>query len=177
MIEVTKNGNGFVGYEYKSITVKQAMESVCADSYSSFGWELEDTATPLAGAPMISMRFKRDRKIRNKAELTRLQRQFDAMANEIVSLENSKVIGASTIAYIIGVLGTAFMAGSVFAYLGDMIVLSIILAIPAFIGWIIPYFCYIRICKKKSNDIDPIIEQKYDALYEVCEKASSLLDK
>ncbi|MEM5768433.1 MAG: hypothetical protein AAGU32_09120 [Bacillota bacterium] len=177
MIEVTKNGDGFIGYEYKSITIKQAMESVYADSYSSFGWELEDTAAPLAGVAAVTMKFKRDRKIRNKAELTRLQRQFDAIANEIVSLENSKVVGASTVAYIIGVLGTAFMAGSVFAYLGGMIPLCIILAIPAFIGWIIPYFCFVRICKKKSAELDPLIDQKYDALYEVCEKASSLLEK
>lgn len=177
MNEVTKNGDGFVGYEYKSITVKQSMESIYADSYSSFGWELEDTASPLAGVATITMKFKRDRKIRNKAELTRLQRQFDAIASEIVSLENSKVVGASTVAYILGVLGTAFMAGSVFAYLGGMIPLSIILAIPAFSGWIIPYFCYVRICKRKSAEIDPLIDQKYDALYEVCEKASSLLAK
>lgn len=95
---------------------------------------------PLAGVSTVTMKFKRNRKIRNKSELTRLQRQFDAIANEIVSLENSKVVGASTVAYIIGVLGTAFMAGSVFAYLGARIPLCIILAIPAFIGWIIPYF-------------------------------------
>lgn len=177
MNEVTRSGDGFVGYEYKSITVKQAMESIYADSYSSFGWEMESTSTPLAGVPTVTMKFKRDRKIRNKAELTRLQRQFDAMVNEIVSLENSKVVGASTAAYIIGVLGTAFMAGSVFAYLADMILLSIILAVPAFIGWIIPYFCFVRISKKKSAEVDPLIDQKYDALYDVCEKANGLLTK
>lgn len=176
MIEVTKNRDGFIGYEYKSITVKQSMESVYADSYSSFGWELEDTSTPLAGVSTITMKFKRNRKIHNKAELTRLQRQFDAIANEIVSLENSKVVGASTVAYIIGVLGTAFMAGSVFAYLGGMIAMCIILAIPAFIGWIVPYFCFVRIAKNKSEKVDPLIDQKYDALYEVCEKANSLLN-
>ena len=69
------------------------------------------------------MKFKRDRKVRNKAELTRLQRQFDSCVSEIESLERSKYLRASVFAYIIGVVGTAFMAGSVFAYLADMLVL------------------------------------------------------
>ncbi len=177
MNEITKNGDGFVGYEYKSVTVRREMEPVYADSYPSFGWELENTAVPLAGVSMVAMKFKRDRKIRNKAELTRLQRQFEALTNEIASLESSKVIGASTAAYIIGVVGTAFMAGSVFAYLGGMIPLCIILAIPAFVGWILPYFCFISISKKKSGKVEPLIDHKYDELYAVCEKATALLTK
>ncbi len=182
MNEITKNGNGFIGYEYKNVTVKQEMESLYTDSYPNFGWELENTSVPsLGGTPLglfqVTMKFKRDRKIRNKAELTRLQRQFDALANEILSLEQSKGIGASTAAYIIGIIGTAFMAGSVFAYLGGMLPLCIILAIPAFVGWVIPYFCFIKIRKNKTNTIGPIIDQKYDEIYVVCEKANDLLAK
>lgn len=177
MNEFTKSGDGFIGYEYKDVTVKQELESIYADSYPNFGWELEKTTNPFAGVSAVTMKFKRDRKIRNKAELTRLQRQFEAFVNEIVSLEKSKVIGASTAAYIIGVLGTAFMAGSVFAFLGNMIPLCIIFAVPGFVGWIIPYICFVSICKRKSAKVEPLIDQKYDAIYEVCEKANSLLSK
>lgn len=174
MSEITRNESNFVGYEYKDLTVKRKMESVYVDGYNNFGWALEGISTSIQNVGSITMKFKRDRKIRNKAELTRLQRQFDAAVTEIETLENSKVIAASVVAYVIGVIGTAFMAGSVFAYLDNMLPLSIILAIPGFVGWIIPYLLYCSISKKKTNTVAPMIDQKYDEIYEVCEKANAL---
>ena len=112
---------------------------------------------------------------RNKAELTRLQRQFDSCVNEIETLERSKVIGASTAAYGIGIAGCAFLAGSVFTYLGGALVPCIVLAIPGFLGWIVPYFCFNKIRKSKTEKVSPLIDQKYDEVYEVCEKANGLL--
>ena len=57
------------------------------------------------------MKFKRDRKILNKAELTHLRRQFDACVGEIVALEKSKRENATIMSIIIELIGTAFMAG------------------------------------------------------------------
>ncbi|WP_375105144.1 hypothetical protein ACDZ28_15705 [Paenibacillus sp. RS8] len=177
MSEITRNENNFIGYEYKDITIKRSLESIYADGYCNFGWALEGTSNSVHNINSVTMKFKRDRKIRNKVELTRLQRQFDAYASEIYALEQSKVIRASVVAYIIGVIGTAFMAGSVFAYMADMLPLSITLAIPAFTGWIIPYLVYCNISKKKTNKVAPLIDQKYDNIYDVCEKANALLAK
>lgn len=42
----------------------------------------------------VTLKFKRNRKICNKAELTRLQRNFDACIAEIQSLKTSKRIMA-----------------------------------------------------------------------------------
>lgn len=175
MSEISKNKNNFIGYEYKDVTVKRNMESIYVDGYTNFGWVLEGTSIPLQNVGSIVLKLKRDRKIRNKAELTRLQRQFESCASEIERLEFSKTVGASAAAYIIGVIGTALMAGSVFAYLAGMIPLMIILAVPAFVGWIIPYFCFLNISKKKTEQVTPLIDQKYDEIYEVCEKANGLL--
>lgn len=175
MSENTQKGTGFVGYEYKEVTVSRELETIYADNYRNFGWELENTSIPLSSITSVCMKFKCDRKLRSKAEITRLQRQFDSLAKEIMSLEQSKTIGAATIAYVIGIVGTACMAGSVFAYLEDMLPLCIILAVPAFIGWVIPYFCFLRISRRRAEKLEPIIDQKYDEIYEVCEKASSML--
>lgn len=177
MSEITKNEKNFVGYEYKDITVNHDSESVYTDGYPHFGWTLEGTSTPFQKVGSVTMKFKRDRKIRNKAELTRLQRQFDACVTEIEKLERSKIIGASSVAYVIGIVGTAFMAGSVFAYLANMLPLTVILAIPGFTGWIIPYFCFSGIRKKKTDKVTPFIDKKYEEIYEVCEKANTLLAK
>lgn len=169
--------NNFIGYEYKDITVKRDMEALYVDSYPYFGWVLDGTSPAVKGLTHVTLKFKRDRKIKNKAELTRLQHQFESHAKEIERLEMSKVVGASIVAYVIGVIGTAFMAGSVFSYLANMLLLSIILAVPAFIGWIIPYFCYVRIRNKKTDKVAPMIDQQYDAIYEVCQKGNALLNK
>lgn len=167
----------FIGYEYHSINVKRSMLSLYSDGYKNFGWELEGTEEPSGNLPCdtITMKFKRDRKVCNKAELTRLQRNFDACVSEILSLEASKHVKASVIAYTVGIIGTAFMAGSVFSVTAGKIIPCIILAIPAFIGWILPYFLYTNLGKKKTAMVTPLINEKYDELYTVCEKAHALL--
>jgi hypothetical protein len=177
MSKITKNSAGFIAYEYKDLLVRRDVKSLYEDSYPSFGWALEENAdAPVLGISSVNLKFKRDRKIRNKAELTRLQRQFESNVKEIESLEHSKATGAQIAALIVGILGTAALAGSVFAYLSSMIPLMIILAIPGFIGWVLPYFCYTRILKKRIDTVTPLIEEQYDTIAEVCEKANALLN-
>lgn len=176
MSEYKQNEFGFVGYEHKSVTVNRDMVDLYTDCFPCFGWVLEKS-TPALTPTSVTMKFKRDRKIINKVELTRLQREFESHANDINKLEISKITGASTAAYTVGILGTAFMAGSVFAVTSDNILLCVILAIPAFIGWIIPYFCYRRISQKRSEKVAPLIDEQYDAVYATCEKANALLYK
>ncbi len=176
-MEEKKEKNNFIGFEYKDVTAVHGMEALWSDSMESFGWVLEGSAASLTpNFNTVNLKFKRDRKIRNKAELTRLQRQFEAAVKEIEKLENSKALEASAAAYGIGVIGTAFMAGSVFSYLGGFIPLCIILAIPGFLGWILPYFLYNKLKSKKTASITPLIDNQYEVIYETCEKASGLLD-
>ncbi|MGN1015192.1 MAG: hypothetical protein ACI4PM_07545 [Butyricicoccus sp.] len=171
------NETNFVGYEYQSVNVKRSMVSVYADGYENFGWEYEGMEEEPGKLTMdtVTMRFKRNRKIPNKAELTRLQRNFNVCIKEILSLEASKRTKASVIAYTVGIVGTAFMAGSVFSVTAGKIIPCIILAIPAFIGWILPYFVFRNVEKKRTEQVMPLIDQKYDELYAVCERAHALL--
>ena len=175
MSENTKSGVDFIGYEYKEVVVDRDKEGVYADGYPNFGWVQEKSPGSIFGFSTVNLKFKRDRKIRNKAELTRLQRQFESNVTEIEKLEQSKTTKAIIVAFIIGILGAAAMAGSVFAFLAGIIPLCIVLAVPAFIGWVVPYFIYIKLTNKRSEAIKPLIEQQYDSIYEVCEKAHNLL--
>jgi hypothetical protein len=168
--------NKFVGYEYRDITVNSKMLSMYADAYENFGWILEGTSIIMGKIGTVTLNLKRDRKVRNKAELRRLQNQFESHASEIESLEFSKTTKASAVAYVIGIIGTAFMAGSVFAVTSDMIVLTIILGLIGFIGWILPYLFYRKIKANKIAEVNPIIDTKYDEIYEICEKANKLLE-
>ena len=174
----------FVAYEYKEIITDESKESFLIDGYENFGWELdrnvyEDSRkhTNLHQQRKVILRLKRNRKIINKMELTRLQRNFEALVNEIEMLEKSRTSAAIIYALTLGILGTAFMAGSTFAVTAQPphIILCILLAIPGFIGWILPYFVYRREVRKQTKRIVPLIEEKYDEIYLICEKGNKLL--
>ena len=94
----------YVGYEYKEITADSSMVSLFLDGYENFGWEVNDSlsdsgmAGKKGGRQKTVIRLKRDRKILNKAELTRLQRNFEACVSEIQTLEQRKSSAATACA-------------------------------------------------------------------------------
>lgn len=180
---------GYVGYEYREISVPRKYASLCLDSYPCFGWEEDPNqgrpgrrrgpAIPAAPGPkeMETLCFRRARSISGKAELTRLQRNFDSCIAELRALERSKTTRAAAAALTAGVLGTAFMAGSTFAAVSTppVVWLTILLALPGFLGWILPYFLYRAMVRWKAAQIEPLMEQKYDEINEICERGSRLL--
>ena len=180
---------GYVGYEYREISVPRKYASLCLDSYPCFGWEEDPNqgrpgrrrgpAIPAAPGPkeMETLCFRRARSISGKAELTRLQRNFDSCIAELRALERTKTTRAAAAALTAGVLGTAFMAGSTFAAVSTppVVWLTILLAIPGFLGWILPYFLYRAMVRWKAAQIEPLMEQKYDEINEICERGSRLL--
>ena len=180
---------GYVGYEYREISVPRKYASLCLDSYPCFGWEEDPNqgrpgrrrgpAIPAAPDPkeMETLCFRRARSISGKAELTRLQRNFDSCIAELRALERSKTTRAAAAALTAGVLGTAFMAGSTFAAVSTppVVWLTILLAIPGFLGWILPYFLYRAMVRWKAAQIESPMEQKYDEINEICERGSRLL--
>lgn len=101
--------HGFVGFEYLEVSAKRSMESMYVDGYRNFGWKFEDASAQEAGSGAVRLKFKRDRRIPSKAELTRLQRQFEACVLEIEALERSKTTAAAIAAFTIGLAGTAFL--------------------------------------------------------------------
>lgn len=172
-----KKGNPFIAYEYKQISVPSEQASMYMDCYGTFGWEVDNNIITANGHYMTTIRMKRSMKIINKAELTRLQQHFEACVREIDELERAKTSLATVWALVIGVIGTAFMAGSVFAvtHQPPLYWLCVLLAVPAFIGWIVPFFAYRRIVELQTKKLQPMIEAKHDEIYEICEKGHSLL--
>lgn len=178
-----KKQKNFVGYEYKEVLTENSRFSFLLDGYENFGWELDENLpdnregrNPVSQQKRV-LRLKRDRKIINKVELTRLERNFEACVDEIEKLEKAKTSAATMYALVLGIIGTAFMAGSVFAVTAQppYYILCIILAIPGFLGWIFPYFLYKRIVEKRTEKMTPLIEAKYDEIYEIWEKGNKLL--
>lgn len=167
----------YIGYEYKEVTVRSEDASFYLDSYENFGWREDGHLAAAHGPHLTTLRLKRDRKIINKMELTRLQQHFEACVKEIELLEKEKNSMASVAALTVALIGTAFIAGSTFAVVHEppVIWLCILLAVPGFIGWILPYFIYNKIARKKVRELQPLIEAKREEIYEICEKGHSLL--
>lgn len=169
----------YVSYDYKEVTVRSDQVSFYLDCYENFGWHQEENKNfPAVHSPhMTTLHLKRDRKIINKMELTRLQRHFEACIDEIKALEKSQNTTATLVALSVALLGTAFMTGATFAavYNPPVIWLCVVLAIPGFAGWILPYFLYQWGVQKKAAQTKPLIEAKYEEIFEICEKGHSLL--
>ncbi len=169
--------NHFTAYEYKEVTVEHESASLYLDCYESFGWQQDEKFPPKEANGKVTFRLKRSHKLVNRTELTRLQRHFEANMQEIHALDASKSSAATIWALVIGLLGTAFMAGSVFAVTANPphIVLCILLAVPAFAGWIAPCFVYRKVKQQKARQVEPFLEEKMEEIYALCEKGHSLL--
>lgn len=184
MDEIEKGQKSFVGYEYKKVMVKSSVASSIIDGYKNFGWEIDENLLKNSNVGRFSNQskvvicLKRNRKTINKIELTRLQRNFEACVREIETLEKSKTSVAVGYVLILMIMGTAFMAGSTFAVTAQPphIIWCVLLAIPGFLGWISPYFLFKRIVRKQIEELTPLIEEKYDEIYEICERGNRLLN-
>lgn len=172
----------FTAYDYKEVEVERNMIPFLRDGYENFGWETEECERSDKIHPnqkhKVILQMRRNRKIMNKAELQRLQSHFEACIEDIKALEKSKESKATMLSLIVGILGTVFMAGSVFAVTAEspLVALCVVLAIPGFTGWILPYFIYKKIRTRQTEMMNPLIEKKYDEIYEICEKGNKLVN-
>ncbi|HJB07402.1 MAG TPA: hypothetical protein H9716_05985 [Candidatus Enterocloster faecavium] len=189
-VQNVNNDSRYIGFEYREVMVPKEFVSLYMDSYPCFGWEADPNRTMMPENGLTAangkganahdgqvLYFRRNRSISNKAELTRLQRNFDSCIKEIETLNRSKITEALTVSLFVGILGTAFMAGSVFAVTAEppMFWLMVLLAVPGLAGWIFPCFLYRMLARKKETELYPLIEQKYDEICTICEKGNNLI--
>lgn len=164
-------------YDYKKVTVEEDLCSQYMDGYASFGWKPDGNLPAEKSVGKVTLHFKRSRSILNKTELLRLEQHYEACMGEIATLEASKGSAAVAASLTCGLLGCAFMAGSVFAVTAEppIIWLTVLLAIPGFALWGLTYFGYKAAKGKRTAKVTPLIEAKYDEAVDVCEKAQQLL--
>lgn len=167
----------YVGYEYSSVAVKNHYLHLYEDGYQHFGWSYQGSEAILHKLGYTQMKFKRNRQLENKQALIKAQRVFDGVIQEIDRLEQAKVILPATVAYGIGLVGTAFISLSVFALtLWHLPLLMVVSAVLGAIAWIIPYFVYVRLKHQKVLKLTPQIDEQYDRLYQLTKDANLLIN-
>lgn len=167
----------FVVYEYKDITIENRYAHYYLDGYACFGWHCDDNVSSAQSTDMVTLHFRRDRRMLNRTELTRLQRQFEADITVLHKLEASKSACAVGTSLLTGILGAAFTAGAVFAALSTPPVrwLCVVLGIAGAAGLVLPLFLYRWVWKKRAGVVDPLIEAKYQEIFMLFEKGDQLL--
>ena len=176
----------YTGFDYMELVAEGSELSFLLDCYASFGWEMDDYSVSyrdyghrsgaVPGRTKETLQLKRDRKILNKTELVRLQRNFEACLQEVHRLELRKTSKATALALIIGFLGGVCTLGAVLAITSTPphMVWGILLAVPAFIGIALPYPIYRRVASDERAQVEPLIAQKYDEIHAICQRADKL---
>ena len=169
--------NTYIGYEYKEISVAAKDVALFLDGYENFGWIPQAPRPAAPGRGTVTLHLKRNRKIINKMELTRLQRNFESCMEEIRQMERSPRQVATAWALGMALAGTVFMAGSVFAVTGEppRYLAMILLAVPGFAGWLLALPVYRRAFRRQRRKLQPFLDAKYEEIYQLCEKGHSLL--
>lgn len=142
------NNNRLVMNEYLEVSVKSDLVQLCSDCYHALGWTIINSSS---GLDVVKLKLQRDRKIKNRVALCDLQRKCEDAFINIEKLERSKNIKAMALSLGAGIAGTVFLAVATFAYLAAMIPLCIVLTIPGFIGWGLPYFLYKKSSRKAPS--------------------------
>ena len=170
--------DGFVAYDYQEVDVEGRYLSYYLDGYGHFGWQVEQKGQDAGLRGRVSLRLKRDRHILNKMELTRLTRQFEAILREVAALERSRTAQAEVMGISVGVLGTALVAGSTFAVTASppAIWLCALLGAPGLALWGAAYPLYRRKLRRRAGEVAPLVEEKLEEMYAVCEKGHRLLN-
>ena len=138
----------YIGYEYKQVTVPRAALSQYLDGYESFGWQQDDHRPPSAGGRRVTLYLKRDRKIANKMELTRLQRHFEACMAQIDGLQRAPAQTAA---------------------------LWALVAVPGFVGWAAPCRLYPWMLRRQQVRVSPLLEAQWEEVDRLCAKGQGLL--
>ncbi|MDE7083515.1 MAG: hypothetical protein K2O89_07435 [Clostridia bacterium] len=173
------NEKDFIAYEYQTKTVKAKDQTRVMDMSEAFGWEVTGTTPTIAEGVTISL--KRDRKIRHKQELVKLERQAEETYAAICKLKSAKTLAASVFAYIFGCIAALVFGGGMCmtmliennpaAFAG-----GIILGIVGIVLCSVNYLIYKKIEEKKTVQVLPMIDDNEEKLANVLAKGNDLLN-
>jgi hypothetical protein len=168
----------FITYEYRTKTVKAKDRTRVMDMSEAFGWEVTGTTPTIEG---VTVSLKRDRKIKHKQELMKLERQADETFSAINKLNSAKTLTASVFAYIFGCIAALILGGvmcmtmltenNVPAFVG-----GIVLGIAGIVLCSVNYLIYKKIEEKKTVQVIPLIDDNEEKLANILAKGNDLLN-
>ena len=172
---MTDTTTSFTPYEYLTLQVSPDLEPLYKDTFPNFGWLVEKEGAGRPGTTTMTMQLKRDRRIPNRQVVNELQHKVENALTRIVDLERSRTTTAIAVALALGILGSAFLAGSLFALTAGLMVLSVPLGALGLLGWLAGWWAHGRVKARKTAQTAPLIDQQYEVIFQASEQASRLL--
>lgn len=180
MINTSKGtASPFIAYEYREITVFKKDAERYADGFENFGWQCDDVKEDPQANAIVTLHMKRDRKLINHMELTRLQSQFECCMAETVKLEGLGKERGTIAALMVGLTGFLLMLGAylVAATFEPAVWLSILIGILGIALCALAIPAYRRVTQTQTEKIKPYLFAKQDEISMVCEKGYKLLSQ
>ncbi|MGC4154536.1 MAG: hypothetical protein QM628_15865 [Propionicimonas sp.] len=170
----------YVAYEYLTVEADRDLELLYKDTYRNFGWMIEATTSGMLGGGTpnpntVTLKLKRDRRLRNRPLVNELQRKAENALDTIADLEKSRISTALATALGIGIVGSAFLAGSVFAIQADLWLLSLPLGAVGLLGWLTGWLAHGKVKARKTSQTAPLIDSQYEIVYDASDQAARLL--
>ena len=180
----------FIAYDYLSLDVPINKEQLYIDCYQSFGWILV-SYNPISTMQdyyinnhniniekLVNIKFKRDRKIKNKVKLLTLQRNMEISLKKLNQLERQPELIGIMYSMTIGIIGTIFSIFSILSITANtpLYIPFVLNGIIGIIGLVLPYFVYNKSKIKKQEQNKILIEGQLNHIYDSCEEANNLIN-
>lgn len=162
-------------YEYARTTVSNDLVTVTCDCYENLGWELTGSKMSSAGGT-TALSFRRSRKIKNKAQLVKIQRTMDDLIDSIAGLEGEKTRKATMRAVSLGIVAALVLGvGMCCTMVWSLMALGIIVGVVGIVGCVAAWPLYRSTVASETARVTPRIEAAYDSLATACEEAQTVL--
>ena len=197
------NNENFVVYEYKNVDVKRDTMGMYIECMENFGWSLVENegydvqvllsnlnpvnlGKNIAGAAQslgetgdssesVTLTFKRDRRIENKQQLDKLEKEYQEALAAIKKVERKNIAQTMGISLGTGIVGTILIGLSIYCFVISNIVLGVLFAVIGAVGWAFGFLSNRKMGQKKSTQTEPYIQEQLSIAYSTCEKAHALL--
>lgn len=168
-----------ITFDYKTVRVNRTMEAMLTDAYETLGYEVTNTQMAEGSLNQINVSFKRDRKIKNKVELLKVQQKIDASLTNINKLQNEKKNAGVPEGITVGVLGCLTLGGGMsmvmclegIGFMIGGIALGIVGIGIGLLGWL----THNKVQKKKLEKLEPVYQSELDKFSDLCEEANKLV--
>jgi len=167
-----------ITYDYRTIRVKREMELMAVDAYEALGWQSVFSSVAEGSIFSVNLSFKRDRKVPDKQNLLKLQEKVDSTLNAIETLREQKRTAGTTSSLSVGIAGALTFGGglSMALMLGvgsvGFMAGGVALGVIGVGICLFAYPIYKKVKKNKFAKTEPLLENEFNRLADICQEAN-----
>ena len=148
-----------------SIRVDRGLQGLYRDTYERLGWTVDVRVRTLPGAPAVRMTMSRDRaSTPPRPDGGHAERTAVKALGELARLEAATAAAAQAAFATAATIGTALLAGAVFAVLASQWPLSVPLGALGVLGWAYAGPLRRLVHARRSAELAPLVDRQYEVI-------------